>query len=352
MDEPRKSQPLSHQTLESLRLDAAMAARFAALALACIEREYPSQIAHVMMDDTDLAPPRRLTPAFYGCYDWHSAVHGHWMLARLSRLYPDEAFTAQALAALSRNLSESNLQTEAEYMAHPARAGFERPYGLAWLLQLVAELQTWNMPLARQWRQWLVPLESIAVTRLHQWIPKLHYPVRSGEHSQSAFAFGLIHDYASAVDDQATLTLIAQATLRFHAYERNAPLAYEPSGHDFLSPSLGVADLMRRVVGPAEFAEWLDAFLPALGQPGWLPVAVITDREDGKLAHLDGLNLSRAWMMRGVAQALPPQDPRRRHLLACAAAHAQAGLAGVSDRHYAGAHWLASFAVYLLGTAR
>jgi hypothetical protein len=332
-------------THESSHLDAAMAARFAALALACIEREYPSQIAHAMTGDADLAPPRRLTPAFYGCYDWHSAVHGHWMLVRLARLFPDEAFVAQASAALSRTLTKGNLQTEAAYMAHTARGGFERPYGLAWLLQLVAELHTWNR--ARPWREWLAPLESIAIQRLHQWIPKLHYPVRSGEHSQTAFAFGLIHDYARVLDDQATLTLIEQATLRFHAADRDAPLAYEPSGHDFLSPALGVADLMRRVLSQAEFADWLGVFLPTLGRPDWLPVAIITDREDGKLAHLDGLNLSRAWMLEGIAAALPPRDPRRRHLLECADVHAHAGLAGVGDRHYAGAHWLASFAVYL-----
>ena len=331
-----------------------MAARFAALALACIEREYPNQIAHVMTHDADMAPPRQLTPAFYGCYDWHSAVHGHWMLVRLARLFPDEPFAAQALAALSRNLTERKLQTEAAYLAHPARSGFERPYGLAWLLQLVADLHTWDTLHARQWRAWLAPLEGIAIERLHHWIPRLHYPVRSGEHSQSAFAFGLIHDYAREVDDQATLTLIEQATLRLHGEDRDAPLAYEPSGQDFLSPCLGVADLMRRVLEPPGFADWLGTFLPGLGQPDWLPVAAVSDRADGKLAHLDGLNLSRAWMLEAIATALPPGDSRRRHLLECAEAHAEAGLSGVSNRHYAGAHWLASFAVYLMtaGPAR
>ncbi len=335
-------------TPESSRLDASTAERFSALALACIEREYPNQIAHVMTGDADLAPPRQLTPAFYGCYDWHSAVHAHWMLVRLARLFPAEAFAAQGLATLSRTLTKENLQAEALYLAPRARAGFERPYGLAWLLQLVAELHAWETSQARQWRTWLTPLERIALERLHQWIPKLRHPVRSGEHSQSAFAFGLIHDYARTVDDTATLTLIEQAALRLHGEERHAPLAYEPSGHDFLSPCLGVADLMRRVLKPARFAGWLNSFLPDIGEPDGLPVAVVSDRADGKLAHLDGLNLSRAWMLEAIAAALPPGDRRRRPLLDHAQAHAQAGLAGVSDLHYAGAHWLASFAVYLL----
>ncbi|MCC5863237.1 MAG: DUF2891 domain-containing protein, partial [Gammaproteobacteria bacterium] len=272
---------------------------------------------------------------------------GHWMLMRLVRRFPDQAFAEQALAAMSRTLTENNLQAEAAYLAHPARHGFERPYGLAWLLQLTAELHTWDVKRARQWRTWLVPLERIALQRLHRWIPKLRYPVRSGEHSQSAFAFGLIHDYASTVDDRTMLAVIEQTALRLHAKERNAPLAFEPSGHDFLSPCLGVADLMRRVLEPRAFAEWLDDFLPTLGQPDWLPVAETSDRTDGKLAHLDGLNLSRAWMLEAIAAALPPGDRRREHLLERAQAHANAGLAAITGLHYAGAHWLASFAVYL-----
>ncbi|TVQ39392.1 MAG: DUF2891 family protein [Wenzhouxiangella sp.] len=232
-------------------------------------------------------------------------------------------------------------------MAHPERAGFQRPYGLAWLLQLVAELDEWDDEQARHWRDWLRPAEEIAIERLHDWIPLLHYPIRDGEHSQTAFAFGLIHDYAQGMNDERTLALLADAAERFYRADRNCPLSYEPSGHDFLSPCLAEADFMRRVLEPEDFATWLDDFLPHIGEENWLPVAVVTDREDGKLAHIDGLNLSRAWMLNGMAQGLPDEDVRRDALLAAATAHAESGLEGVTDEFYAGSHWLASFATYL-----
>ena len=332
---------------EPVTLDAATAGRFANLALACVDREYPNQIRHVMTSDDDAGTPRQLTPAFYGCFDWHSAVHGHWLLVRLSRLFPEADFVDQARAKLAANLTRSNLLAEAAYMAHPERAGFQRPYGLAWLLQLTAELDEWDDDEARQWREWLKPAEQIAVERLHDWIPLLHYPIRDGEHSQTAFAFGLIHDHARRTNDERTLDLLADAAERFYRADRDCPIHYEPSGHDFLSPCLAEADFMRRVLDPEDFAAWLGEFLPRIGQDGWLPLAVVTDREDGKLAHIDGLNLSRAWMLEGIAHGLPAHDARRPALLAAAAAHAESGLEGVTDEFYAGSHWLASFATYL-----
>ncbi|MGY6555698.1 MAG: DUF2891 domain-containing protein [Wenzhouxiangella sp.] len=332
---------------ESRQLDDATAGRFAALALACVDREYPNQIRHVMTSDDDVGTPRQLTPSFYGCFDWHSAVHGHWLLVRLSRLFPEAKFVTEARAKLAANLTQSNLLAEAAYMAHPERAGFQRPYGLAWLLQLTAELDEWDDAQAREWRAWLKPAEQIAVSRLHDWIPLLHYPIRDGEHSQTAFAFGLIHDYARRLQDQRTLDLLADAAERFYRADRDCPIHYEPSGHDFLSPCLAEADFMRRVLSPDEFADWLGDFLPRIGEANWLPVAVVTDREDGKLAHIDGLNLSRAWMLEGMAHGLPDSDARRDALQASADAHAEAGLEGVTDEFYAGSHWLASFATYL-----
>ena len=329
------------------QLNAATAERFAALALACVDREYPNQIRHVMTSDDDAGTPRQLTPSFYGCFDWHSAVHGHWLLVRLSRLFPEAPFVDQARYKLAANLTRDKLLTEAAYMAHPERAGFQRPYGLAWLLQLSAELDEWEDAQALEWRQWLKPAEQIAVSRLHDWIPLLHYPIRDGEHSQTAFAFGLIHDYARHMNDERTLGLLADAAERFYRADRDCPIHYEPSGHDFLSPCLAEADFMRRVLDPAAFAAWLGDFLPRIGQDGWLPVAVVTDREDGKLAHIDGLNLSRAWMLEGMAHGLPADDARRPALLAAAQAHAASGLEGVTDEFYAGSHWLASFATYL-----
>ncbi len=329
------------------RLDESTASHFAALALACVDREYPNQIRHVMTSDDDAGTPRQLTPSFYGCFDWHSAAHGHWLLVRLTRLFPDAGFAADAREKLAANLTRDKLLAEAAYMAHPERAGFQRPYGLAWLLQLVAELDEWEDDQARQWRDWLRPAEAIAVSRLHDWIPLLHYPIREGEHSQTAFAFGLVHDYARRINDEPTLALLADAAERFYQNDRNCPLNYEPSGHDFLSPCLAEADFMRRVLDPESFAAWLDGFLPQIGEDGWLPVAVVTDREDGKLAHIDGLNLSRAWMLNGMAHGLPPADVRQEALLSAARAHAEAGLEGVTDEFYAGSHWLASFATYL-----
>ena len=332
---------------DGLSLEQDTAGRFAALALACVDREYPNQIRHVMTSDDDAGTPRQLTPSFYGCFDWHSAVHGHWLLVRLSRLFPEADFVAEAEQKLSTNLSRDKLLAEAAYMAHTERAGFQRPYGLAWLLQLVAELDEWDNEQARQWRDWLRPAEQIAVSRLHDWIPILHYPIRDGEHSQTAFAFGLIHDYAKRMNDERTLAMLADAAERFYQGDRNCPLSWEPSGHDFLSPCLAEADFMRRVLDPEAFTDWLDGFLPQIGDENWLPIAVVTDREDGKLAHIDGLNLSRAWMLNGMAHGLPAADRRRQALVDSAMAHAEAGLEGVTDEFYAGSHWLASFATYL-----
>jgi hypothetical protein len=332
---------------ETDAMNAETAQQFARLALDCVELEYPNLIHHVLSGDDDVAPPRELTPSFYGCYDWHSAVHGHWLLARLARHYPESGFGKAAVEALGRNLTRDKLLAEAAYVADPERSGFERPYGLAWLLQLVAELDEWDQAPADQWREWLSPLESLAVERLSEWIPKLAYPIRIGEHDQTAFAFGLAWDYASQVGNTEFEGLLAEAGRRFYAEDRNCPLHYEPSGHDFVSPCLAEADFMRRILDPQQFGEWLREFLPDIGEEGWLAVARVTDRSDGKLAHLDGLNLSRAWMLEGIAAALPDDDPRREALLETATQHAEAGLAGVSDAHYEGGHWLASFAVYL-----
>jgi hypothetical protein len=243
------------------------------------------------------------------------------------------------------------IQGEVAYLEAPGREGFERPYGLAWLLQLGAELREWGEPEARRWSQALAPLEELAASQLKTWLPKLAYPIRSGEHSQTAFAFGLALDWARVAGDTELAALIERVARVLYLDDRDCPLAYEPSGHDFLSPCLAEADLVRRLLPPAEFAAWLRGFMPGLPQDGradWLPVARVTDRTDGKLAHIDGLNLSRAWMLQGVAAGLPADDLRRASLDAAAAAHARSGLAGVSDAHYAGSHWLGSFATYLV----
>jgi hypothetical protein len=333
------------------RLDTALAERFARLALACVHREYPNKIAHVLNADADARPPRELTPAFYGCYDWHSSVHGHWLLARVARLLPEAPFAVEARQALGRSLTAANVAVEVQYLEGPGRVSFERPYGLAWLLQLAAELREGKTPEALAWSTALEPLERLAARRLREWLPKLTEPIRVGEHSQTAFAFGLVLDWARVAGDTETAALVVARTRDYYGGDRDCPLAYEPSGEDFLSPCLAEADLMRRVLPVAEYAPWLDRFLPHLPRDGrgdWLAPGIVTDPTDPKLAHLDGLNLSRAWMLEGMAAVLPQGDARVGALRAAADRHREVGLRAVTGEHYEGGHWLGTFAVYLV----
>jgi hypothetical protein len=336
---------------KSPTLDEATAVRLARLALDCVHREYPNKISHVLNSDADVKPPRLLTPAFYGCYDWHSAVHGHWLLARLARTSPAAAFAKEARTALAKSLSPANIAGEVAYLSGPGRATFERPYGLAWLLLLSAELREWDEPQARAWAETLRPLEKSALARLTEWIPKLSYPIREGEHAQTAFAFGLILDWARAAKDPVAASLVERKVLELYVKDAGCPLSWEPSGQDFLSPCLAEADLLRRVLPPARYAVWLSSFLPSLPSDGsreWLTIAVTTDPSDGKLAHLDGLNLSRAFMLDGIAAGLPPGDPRVPALKGAARTHLSSGFTAVSGGHYEGSHWLGTFAVYAL----
>jgi len=335
---------------DSPPLEPAAAERFARLALDCVHREYPNKIAHVLQSDADTQPPRVLTPAFYGCYDWHSSVHGHWLLARLAHRFPDAGFAKDARTALAVSLTPANIAAEVAYLRGPGRTSFERPYGLAWLLALAAELRAWDDPQAREWAETLAPLEIESAQRIMAWLPKLQYPIRSGEHSQTAFAFGLIADWTQVRGDVGLARLLEERARRYYLADRDCPLRYEPSGEDFLSPCLAEADFMRRVLPENEFAAWLDGFLPGLptdGRADWLAPGIVTDRTDPKLAHIDGLNLSRAWMLEGIAGGLPANDRRRAALLAASRAHAATALPAVTGEHYEGGHWLGTFAVYL-----
>ena len=326
------------------------AGRLASLALDCVHREYPNKISHVMQSDEDTKAPRELTPTFYGCFDWHSAVHGHWMLVRLARTFPSEPFAANALEAVSRNITEENIAVEVAYISGEGRASFERPYGLAWLMQLGSELREWDSQEAKDLSKSLEALEDAAVDRLSDWLPKLAYAIRVGEHSQTAFAFGLIIDWARTVGDEELESLLTGKIEEFYLDDRDCPLEYEPSGQDFLSPCIAEADVVRRVLEPVDYAAWLGGFLPGVthdGSTDWLPLGVVTDRSDGKLAHLDGLNISRAWMLQGIAAGLPENDPRRAALIATAREHEVSGLASITGEHYEGGHWLGSFATYL-----
>ena len=257
-------------------LDAAAAQRFANLALHCVHMEYPNKLSHTLQGDADVRPPRELTPVFYGCYDWHSSVHGHWLLASLARKFPATPLATSARAASEKSLNAAGIAAEVAYLQVPGRASFERPYGLAWLLALAAELRSWDDPDARRWSQTLAPLEAEAALRLRTWLPKLRYPIRVGEHSQTAFALGLVHDWARTAGDADMQRLVESRSRDYYGKDVQCPLAYEPSGEDFLSPCLAEADLMRRLLEPAAYAKWLQAFLPGIprsGKAGWLEPA-------------------------------------------------------------------------------
>ena len=324
--------------------DQTQAARFAKLALDCVHKEYPNKISHVMNSDADVQPPRRLTPAFYGCFDWHSSVHGHWLLARLTRLFPKAPFAEDARRALSQSLTPANIAEEVKHIDVSNRNDFERPYGLAWLLQLAAELREWRDPEAQRWSGALEPLENAVVARLTTWFPKLQHPIRIGEHANTAFAMSLMLDYARIAKNTAFGNLVASRARDYYLPDRACPIHYEPSGEDFLSPCLAEADVMRRVLPTAAFRLWFAAFLPQID----LEPTYVTDFSDGRLYHLAGLNLSRAWMLEGIVSKLPMTDPRRRPLGVLAMKLRAAGLASIKGEHYEGGHWLGSFAVYLV----
>lgn len=324
--------------------------RFAILALDCVHREYPNKISHVLQSAADAQTPSALTPAFYGCFDWHSSVHGHWLLSRLLNTNPDGVFADEIRTKLAQSFTEEKLAGELAYYTAKGRGSFERPYGIAWYLQLVAELDESSDPEMLAWRETLRPLEEAIAAKTRAWLPNLSYPVRLGTHNQTAFAFGLMLDYARRVDDQAFETDLVNKALSFHRTDLSCPLEYEPSGEDFLSPCLMEADLMRRVLEPQDFAVWLAGFLPQIpldGGADWLEPGIVLDASDGKLVHLDGVNLSRAWALEGIASALPDNDLRIAALMASSQRHREVGIAAISDEHYSGSHWLASFATYL-----
>jgi hypothetical protein len=326
-------------------LTPAIATDLARRALANIRREYPSHPQYLLESDADALPPRAVHPVFFGCFDWHSAVHTHWLLVRLLRVVPDLAARAAIEAALAQSFVPAKLAIEAAYLAK--RPSFERPYGLAWAMLLCADASDtpWAGPLA--------PLAAATRANLLLWLRGLRYPVRTGTHNQTAFALTLLYDAAETQRDAALLAAARATALSSFRADRAAPLALEPSGEDFLSPTLMVADLLRRILPSAEFAEWLTSYLPgvSLREPAgdWLPCAEVHDETDGKAVHLHGLNLSRAWNLANIAAALPAGDPRAAALRAAADRHRETGLrAALATRHYAGDHWLPSFAVYLL----
>lgn len=338
---------------ERVSLNPAQASHFARLALKCVAKEYPNKPEHVINDDGDVRNPKALHPAFYGCYDWHSSVHGHWMLARLLRIFPGLPEGREIRKALNANLRKENLAVEVAYLKQKNRQSFERTYGWAWLLKLAEELSLSNDEDVRAWSQHLQPLADALVNSYLNFLPKQTYPIRTGVHPNTAFGLAFAFDYARTTRNEKLAALITERSRTYYARDANYPAAWEPGGEDFFSPALMEADLMRRVMGPAEFRRWFHRFLPHLasGAPGnLLQPATVSDRSDPKIVHLDGLNLSRGWCMRSIATSLPRNDPARRTLVRAARLHAEDALVHVASGDYAGEHWLASFAVYLLTT--
>ncbi len=325
-----------------------LAAKFARVALSHLTREYPNKLDHVINDPRDLKSPRELHPVFYGSFDWHSCVHGYWLLATLERLYSDAGFSKEICQLFDVQLTPTKVQVEVDYLAQPLRATFERPYGWGWLLMLAAELNRGESDRER-WRDALAPLAIAFADRFRNFLPKATYPTRVGTHYNSAFAIALALEYAQVVGDASLDGLLRQTAIRWFANDVDVQ-AWEPSGDDFLSPSLMEAECMRRTLPARDFAGWIDGFFPQLRdrEPATLfQPATVSDRSDGKIAHLDGLNLSRAWCWRALAQTWPVGDSRRDIALDVAELHLAASMPHVAG-DYMGEHWLATFALLAL----
>jgi hypothetical protein len=320
--------------------------RFARLALEGVHRPYPYQVAHAFLEEGPLESPRSITPVFYGCYDWHSAVHGHWLIARARRLLSGTDFAEECSEALDLGLQAEPLSVEYSYLK--TRPGFERPYGRGWLLALAGELDQHEDDAARSWREALRPVEEVVADSFIDWLPKLGQPVRSGTHNQTALGMGLAWDWAKQVGHQNMLDLLTERARTYFAEDHDYPLHLEPSGEDFVSASLGAGSVMSRMLEPDQFSAWFDRVMPTLGRGLLLQPATPLDRRDGRLVHLDGLNLSRAWMLLDIAAALPADDLRRDALQDNARVHAEAGLLALDEQTYAGTHWLGTFAMYLV----
>ncbi|MCA7997307.1 DUF2891 domain-containing protein [Burkholderia metallica] len=335
------------------RLTPELASKFASLALAHLTREYPNKLTHSLAGPHDVQGPRALHPIFYGSYDWHSCVHGYWLVLRVLERYPALPEAERIVATVDAHFTDANVAGERAYLALPHNSGFERPYGWAWLLALAAQLERLAlkgaMPQAARWAKTMAPLTELFVSRFETFLPKATYPLRVGTHFNTAFALALTLDFARDTQLDGLVALIVDTAKRWYLNDAGCQ-AWEPSGDEFLSPALMEAELMRRVLPAAEFDGWFARFLPDLarGEPATLfEPATVSDRSDGKIAHLDGLNLSRAWCQRALAGALPEGDARRAKLLDAADRHLASALAHVAG-DYMGEHWLATFALLAL----
>ncbi|MBC2845355.1 DUF2891 domain-containing protein [Winogradskyella flava] len=328
-------------------LNLGQANRLAELPLACVDVEYPNKLGQTLGDNEDLKSPKELHPAFYGCFDWHSAVHGHWSMVSLLRQFPDLEKKVEMEDWLSSSISKENIAQEVDYFHGKHNKSYERTYGWAWLLKLAEELHKWDSALARQLTGNLQPLTEVIVERYIEFLPKLNYPIRVGEHPNTAFGLSFAYDYAVAVGHEELRSLIEQRAKDFYMNDESCPLGWEPSGFDFLSPCLEEAALMKRVLSEDEFKIWIDEFLPKLKDKSFsIETGKVSDRTDGKLVHLDGVNFSRAWSLNFIAKDLL----EFKHLKNVANKHINYSLPSIVGDSYEGGHWLGSFAIYALNS--
>lgn len=348
-EEPKETSTSNteHEAAPNLNLE--QANRLANLPLACVGTEYPNRLGQTLGSDADLKSPKTLHPTFYGCFDWHSAVHGHWSLVSLLKQFPNLEQKETIQKWLIQSISKENIEKEIDYFNGKHNKSYERTYGWAWLLKLAEELHTWDNPLAKKLETNLQPLTQLIVERYLEFLPKLNYPIRVGEHPNTAFGLSFAYDYAVTVKHTELKTLIEKRAKDFYLNDSNCPLSWEPSGFDFLSPCLEEAALMKRVLPQQEFTKWIEGFLPQLKQKTFkIETGKVSDRTDGKLVHLDGVNFSRAWSLNYIANGLPEY----KHLITIANQHINYSLPSIVGDSYEGGHWLGSFAIYALNSTK
>lgn len=325
------------------------ASMLVALPLKCIDREYPNKTNHTSQSDSDhVLTPQQLHPAFYGCFDWHSCVHGHWMMIKLLKQFPNLPEAINIRNAINKTITKENIATEVKYFDGELAKGWERTYGWAWLLKLDEELYTWNDADAKRWHEALQPLTKTIIDLWMNFLPKQTYANRTGVHPNTAFGLVFALDYARTLKNKTMEAAIISNAKRIYAADKSAPTQWEPDGSDFLSPSLEEVELMRKVLQQKEFLSWFNKFIPLAGLKHLTQLPVVSDRGDYQIVHLDGLCFSRSWCMKNIANSLPKKDKRRNLLIKAAINHLATALPHVAGGNYGGEHWLGSFAVYAL----
>lgn len=319
------------------------------LPLHCMNIEYPNKLSQTLGSDADLKSPTQLHPAFYGCFDWHSSVHGHWSLVSLLKQFPEIDKAEEVKERLLKNISKENIEAEVQYFYGEHNKSYERTYGWAWLLKLAEELHTWDTSIARELESNLQPLTNLIIQKYIEFLPKLNYPLRVGTHTNTAFGLSFAYDYAETLNNEALKQAIKERAKYFFLKDENCPMSWEPSGSDFLSPCLEEAALMKRLMTVEDYKPWLEDFLPQLKKKDYsLEVGIVSDRTDGHLVHLDGVNFSRAWSLNKIAEGLPEYS----HLKNIANQHINYSLPSIVGDSYEGGHWLGSFAIYALNSTK